>query len=72
MNDGSNDNVVDMSAARNRLDPVRKEKAAKELRKQFQKAMGWKNTPKSKKPDGKGPLGGGPGNGPRGGKRKKK
>lgn len=66
MNDGSNDNVVDMNAARNRLEPVRKEKAAKELRKQFQQAMGWKNSPKLKKPGGKGPKGGGSG------KRKKK
>lgn len=71
--DSSSDNVVDMHAARNRLAPVRKEKAIKELRQQFQKAMGWKNSPKPKKPGGsKGPTGSGPGNGPKGGRRKKK
>lgn len=67
--DDSSDKVVDMDAARNRLAPVRKEKAARELRKQFQKAMGWKSVPKPKKPGGsKGPTG----NGPKGGRRKKK
>ncbi len=50
--DGKDNNVVDMTAARQRLDPVRKEKAAKDLRKQFQKAMGWNSWPKSKKPGG--------------------
>ena len=68
-------NVVDLEQARNRLDPVRKEKAAKEMRKQFQKAMGWNSWPKTKKPGGsKGPAGGGSGKGPGsgGGKRKKK
>jgi len=72
VNDSSDDNVVDMKSARDRLAPVRKEKAAKDLRKQFQQAMGWKNTPKPKKPGGKkGPAGGGS-KGPGGGGRKKK
>lgn len=59
------ENVVDLKAARQRLEPVRKEKAAKELRQQFQKAMGWNSLPKPKKPGGKG-------KGKGGGKGKKK
>jgi len=62
--DDKDDNVVDMRSARNRLEPVRKEKAAKDLRKQFQKAMGWNSAPKPKKPGGS--------KGPKGGKGKKK
>lgn len=68
-------NVVDLAQARTRLEPERKEKAAKDMRKQFQKAMGWNSWPKTKKPGGsKGPAGGGSGKGPGsgGGKRKKK
>ena len=77
VSDEQDDNVVDLAAARARLEPVRKEKAAKEMRKQFQKAMGWNSWPKTKKPGGsKGPAGGdsgkGPGGGSGGGKRKKK
>jgi hypothetical protein len=61
--DDKDDNVVDLSEARTRLDPLRKEKAAKDMRKQFQKAMGWNSWPKGKKPGGsKGPRGG-PGKG---------
>lgn len=76
--DNSNDpNVVDMKTARERLAHERKEQAVKDLRKQFQKAMGWKNLPKPKPPAGrKGPPEGGPGKGPgkgsSGGRRKKK
>lgn len=69
------DKVVDLKAARQRLEPVRKEKAAKELRQQFQKAMGWNSWPKSKKTTGsKGPTPGGKGKGggKGGGKGKKK
>ncbi|HVL01575.1 MAG TPA: hypothetical protein VM553_17275 [Dongiaceae bacterium] len=72
MSDEQENKVVDLAEARARLEPVRKEKAAKEIRKQFQKAMGWKSVPKAKKPSGKGPTNG-PGKGPAGGgKRKKK
>jgi len=61
-------NVVDLKQAKARIDPIRKEKAAKDLKKQFQKAMGWNNWPKKKNPSGsKGPKGG-----PRGGKGKKR
>ena len=71
MNDSEDDKVVDLKAARDRLAPIRKEKAAKDLRKQFQKAMGWNSAPKPKKPGGsKGPAGGGKGG--KGGKGKKK
>ena len=49
------DEIVDFKAARERLDPVRKERAEKELRKQFHSAMGWKNRPKPKAPGSKGP-----------------
>lgn len=75
VSDEQDDNVVDLAAARARLEPVRKEKAAKDIRKQFQKAMGWNSWPKGKKPGGsKGPGKGTDGNGPStgGGKRKKK
>ena len=62
MSEDQKDNVVDMKVARQRLDPVRKEKAANELKQQFQKAMGWNTKPKAKKPSGsKGPKGGGKG-----------
>ena len=62
MSEDKDDNVVDLTSARQRLEPQRKEKAAKELRKQFQKAMGWNSWPKTKKPGGsKGPKGGGKG-----------
>lgn len=64
VSDSNDDNVVDMDAARNRLETARKDKAAKDLRKQFQKAMGWNSQPKPKKPGG--------GKGPKGGKGKKK
>lgn len=71
MSGDGDDKVVDLDQARTRLEPVRKEKAAKALRKQFQVAMGWKNTPGPKKPGGsKGPAGGGTGKGPGGGRRK--
>lgn len=61
------DNVLDWSSAKSRLDPKRKEKAAKDLQKRFQKAMGWNNWPKKKKKGGsKGPTK------PRGGKGKKR
>ena len=75
MSDEQDDKVVDLAAARARLEPVRKEKAAKDIRKQFQKAMGWTSRPKAKKPGsskgpGKGTDGDGPSSG--GGKRKKK
>lgn len=52
------DKVVDLKEARQRLEPIRKEKAAKALRQQFQKAMGWNSWPKPKKPGGKGKGGG--------------
>jgi len=53
----SDENVVDFDSARERLAPERKEKAAKEVRKQFQTAMGWNSWPKTKKGKGgsKGP-----------------
>ena len=53
----SDENVVDVDSARERLAPERKEKAAKEVRKQFQTAMGWNSWPKTKKGKGgsKGP-----------------
>lgn len=75
VSDEQDEKVVDLAAARARLEPVRKEKAAKEIRKQFQKAMGWNSWPKTKKPGGskgpgKGPDRSGPSKG--GGKRKKK
>lgn len=54
-----NENIVSFDAAKERLAPVRKEKAAKDLRKQFQKAMGWNSWPKSRK--GKGGNSKGPG-----------
>lgn len=69
------DKVVDLTEARQRLEPVRKEKAAKELRQQFQKAMGWNSWPKpNKNAGGKGPKPGGKGKGggKGGGKGKKK
>ncbi len=72
MSESDDDKVVDLKAARERLAPIRKEKAAKDLRKQFQKAMGWKSVPKTKKPGGsKGSTGDGPDKGPKGGRRKK-
>lgn len=56
----SDENVVDFDSARSRLEPERKEKAAKELRKQFQSAMGWNSWPKTKKGKGGGRKGPGP------------
>ena len=54
--DKTDDNVVEFGSARERVVHERKEQAAKDLRKQFQTAMGWKNTPKAKKkPGNKGP-----------------
>ena len=53
MSTDSDDKIIDLSKARNRLEPVRKEKAAEDLRQQFEKAMGW-NAPKSKSPKGGG------------------
>lgn len=54
--DKSDDNVVEFGSARERVEHERKEQAAKDLRKQFQKAMGWKTRPKTKKKSGsKGP-----------------
>lgn len=50
------DNIVEFGSAKERLAHERKEQAAKDLRKQFQNAMGWKNRPKTKKTSGsKGP-----------------
>lgn len=54
--DQSDDNVVEFGSARERVVHERKEQAAKDLRKQFQKAMGWNNRPKAKNKTGsKGP-----------------
>ncbi len=50
------DNIVDFNAAKSDFEPIRKEKAAKAVRKQFQKAMGWKTLPKTKKNGSKGPA----------------
>ena len=48
--------MVEFGSARERVVYERKEQAAKDLRKQFQKAMGWKNRPKVKSKTGnKGP-----------------
>ena len=63
-NESDDDKVVDLGQARKRIEPIKKEQAAKDLRKQFHKAMGWNNWPKKKKPSSKGPKG-------RGGKGKK-
>ena len=65
MADKKDENVVDFTKARSRLEPERneerKEKAARELRQQFQKAMGWNSWPRTKKSGGKGPKGKGKG-----------
>ncbi|RLU00230.1 hypothetical protein [Ketobacter sp.] len=54
--DKDSENVVEFGSARERVVHERKEQAAKDLRKQFQKAMGWNSWPKTKKPSGsKGP-----------------
>ena len=60
--DKKDENVVDFDKARSRLEPERreerKEQAARELRQQFQKAMGWNSWPRTKKKKGgKGPKG---------------
>lgn len=69
-NDDDSAKVVDMKTARERLEPERKERAAKALRKQFQTAMGWKTAVKPKKPASRGPTPSG--KGPKGGRGKKK
>ncbi|MCP5018833.1 hypothetical protein [Ketobacter alkanivorans] len=51
----SDDNVVEFGSAKERVVHERKEQAAKDLRKQFQNAMGWKNKPKAKTRGSKGP-----------------
>lgn len=51
----SDDNVVEFGSAKERVQQERKEQAAKDLKKQFQTAMGWKNKPKPKPPGSKGP-----------------
>ncbi|MCK5792064.1 MAG: hypothetical protein KAH34_14535 [Ketobacter sp.] len=43
------ENVVQFGSAKERFVHERKAQAAKDLRKQFQTAMGWKKQPKSKK-----------------------
>lgn len=53
--DGSN--VVEFGDALERATHERKEQAVRDLRKQFQTAMGWNNRPKvKKKPGSKGPA----------------
>ncbi len=59
----SDDNVVDFDSARSRLAPERKEKAAKQVRKQVQSAMGWNSWPKTKKGKGAGSKGPSPNRG---------
>lgn len=53
--DDSSDNVVEFGSAKERFVHERKEQAAKDLRKKFQAAMGWKNRPKAKPAGSKGP-----------------
>jgi len=52
----SDKSVVDFESAKDRFEQRRKEKAAKALRKQFHSAMGWKERPKPRKNQSKGPT----------------
>ena len=40
------ENVLDFQTGKDRYEVLRKEQAAKDLRKRFQQAMGWKSKPK--------------------------
>lgn len=51
----SDESIIDFESAKDRFEQHRKEKTAKALRKQFQSAMGWKERPKPKKNENKGP-----------------